>query len=135
MKFCSKCGKELMDDAVVCVGCGCPVNTNAQQQYGAPQQQYGAPQQQYGMPQQQYGAPHPPMMNGNMQNPVVDRESSSTANCALLFAFLIPIVGLILGIVGTVKYKTPKFKTRCIIAIVVSILIWLISFVILEGIM
>lgn len=25
MKYCSKCGKELMDEAVVCVGCGCPV--------------------------------------------------------------------------------------------------------------
>ena len=23
MKFCSKCGKELMDEAVVCPGCGC----------------------------------------------------------------------------------------------------------------
>ena len=25
MKFCSKCGKELFDEAVICVGCGCPV--------------------------------------------------------------------------------------------------------------
>ena len=23
MKYCSKCGKELMDEAVVCPGCGC----------------------------------------------------------------------------------------------------------------
>ena len=23
--FCSKCGKEIMDEAVVCPGCGCPV--------------------------------------------------------------------------------------------------------------
>ena len=30
MKFCSKCGKEIMDEAVVCVHCGCsvtPTNT------------------------------------------------------------------------------------------------------------
>ena len=26
MKFCSHCGKELMDDAVVCTNCGCAVN-------------------------------------------------------------------------------------------------------------
>ena len=26
MKFCSHCGKELMDEAVVCVNCGCAVN-------------------------------------------------------------------------------------------------------------
>ncbi len=25
MKFCSHCGKEIMDEAVVCVNCGCPV--------------------------------------------------------------------------------------------------------------
>lgn len=25
MKYCSKCGKELLDEAVICVGCGCPV--------------------------------------------------------------------------------------------------------------
>ena len=25
MKFCSKCGKELMDEAIVCTGCGCAV--------------------------------------------------------------------------------------------------------------
>ncbi len=27
MKFCSKCGKELHDEAVICVGCGCPIET------------------------------------------------------------------------------------------------------------
>lgn len=25
MKYCTHCGKELLDEAVVCVGCGCPV--------------------------------------------------------------------------------------------------------------
>ena len=27
MKFCSKCGKELVDEAVVCTHCGCAVAT------------------------------------------------------------------------------------------------------------
>jgi len=26
MMFCKKCGKEINDEAVVCVGCGCAVN-------------------------------------------------------------------------------------------------------------
>lgn len=31
MKFCSKCGKELLDEAVICPGCGCAVaNTTIQ---------------------------------------------------------------------------------------------------------
>lgn len=28
MRFCSKCGKEINDDAVICVGCGCKVEGN-----------------------------------------------------------------------------------------------------------
>ena len=27
MKYCSKCGKELFDEAVICTGCGCPVES------------------------------------------------------------------------------------------------------------
>jgi hypothetical protein len=27
--FCNKCGKEIHDDAVVCVGCGCSVNNSS----------------------------------------------------------------------------------------------------------
>ena len=29
MKFCSKCGAEMFDDAVICVKCGCPVESVA----------------------------------------------------------------------------------------------------------
>lgn len=29
MKYCQKCGKELVDEAVVCVHCGCSVQPNA----------------------------------------------------------------------------------------------------------
>ena len=27
MKICSKCGKELFDETVICPGCGCPVSS------------------------------------------------------------------------------------------------------------
>lgn len=30
MKFCSKCGKEIMDDAVICTACGCSQTNEAQ---------------------------------------------------------------------------------------------------------
>lgn len=26
MKYCSKCGKELVDEAIICTGCGCAVD-------------------------------------------------------------------------------------------------------------
>lgn len=28
MKYCSKCGKEIMDDAVICIHCGCSTVSN-----------------------------------------------------------------------------------------------------------
>ena len=35
MKFCQKCGKEIMDEAVVCPGCGCPVATESKKTEGS----------------------------------------------------------------------------------------------------
>lgn len=31
MKYCSKCGKEIFDEAVICPGCGCPTGPNTTQ--------------------------------------------------------------------------------------------------------
>ena len=31
MKFCTKCGKELTDEAVICLNCGCFVNESKQE--------------------------------------------------------------------------------------------------------
>lgn len=30
MKYCSKCGKEIMDKAMICPGCGCAQENNVQ---------------------------------------------------------------------------------------------------------
>lgn len=30
MKFCTHCGKQLMDEAVICPGCGCPTTNQFQ---------------------------------------------------------------------------------------------------------
>lgn len=32
MAFCGKCGKEIDDEAVVCVHCGCPVTSQSSQE-------------------------------------------------------------------------------------------------------
>lgn len=99
--FCQKCGKGIEDSAVVCPNCGCPVNGAA------------------------------PASVGNT-NPAVQPQPYATeegekpglSTCAIAFAILMPIVGLILGIIGTVKYKETKLKNRCIIAIPLSIVVW-----------
>lgn len=96
MKYCSKCGKELVDEAVICVGCGCPVS----------------------------GAPAPATQTS--QNP----ETPGLATGAIVCAFLLPLIGLILGIVGNSKYKDPTLKNKSKSAIFLSLGMWIIYAVI-----
>ena len=96
--FCSKCGNEVNDEAVVCPRCGCMIRRIEP------------------MPQSATSAPT-----------LESGETSGLATGALVCSFLIPIVGLILGIVGTVKYTTPSLKNRCITAIILSIVVWIVT--------
>ena len=107
MKYCSKCGKQLFDEAVICPGCGCST---------APQ----APVQQT------YGTSYEETQR---------KESPSKATSAMVFAFLIPILGLILGIVGAATYRTPEYRKKSVAAIFVSIGVWILSIAILVGLM
>ena len=98
MKYCSKCGKQIMDEAVICPGCGCAVA----------------------------GAP-------TVQNNQNQEESPALATVGTIFAILMPIVGLILGIIGACKYKTEDLKKKSIGVIVASIGMWVFWFFILMA--
>ena len=100
MKYCSKCGKEIMEDAVICPYCGCQVGT---------------------------------VTAVNKSAEV--NESSGLSTCAIVFAVLIPVVGLICGIVGTAKYKTQSYKNKCIAAIPISIVSWIVWAMILNNVL
>lgn len=102
MKFCSKCGKEIMDEAVICVHCGCQVDGK------------------------QINTPAQPVQPLNDPS-----ESGGLAIAAIIFSFLSPLIGFILGIVGYNKYKTPAYKGQCSAAMFISIFIFIISFIIL----
>ena len=54
MKYCAKCGAELMDEAVICVKCGCPVGGAQGYTFVAEQASGGAP---YAEPQAPVAAP------------------------------------------------------------------------------
>ena len=90
MKYCQKCGKELMDEAVICPGCGCAVAAEA-----------------YKM--QRY-----------------TEENSGIATAAMIFAFISPLVGIILGIIGVSKYTVPEYRQRSINAIGVSLAVFFV---------
>lgn len=97
--FCQKCGNEIEDSAVVCPKCGCPTENN------------------------NFSASP---VSSNV--PIIENgEKRTLADCAIVFSILIPIVGLILGIIGIAKYKTAKLKNKCIAAIPTSIVVWIIS--------
>lgn len=71
MKYCSKCGKEIMDEAVICPGCGCAQENNVQGN---------------SVPQ--------------IKEAFSDIQKEAWSNSGwLLLGFFIPIVGLILYLV------------------------------------
>lgn len=86
MKFCTHCGKEVMDDAVICPNCGCSV------QYDENPQGAAAPQNS--APQPQYRAPAP-----------VDSYSTLSI-VGLVLSFFTAFVGLIVSIMALNEAKT-----------------------------
>ena len=131
MKTCPKCGAQA--DGIFCINCGAAVNSEPAaapapqpQQPVQPQQPYYPPQQPV-QPQQPY---YPPQQPYYPAQPPVEPEKPGMATAAIGFAFLIPLVGLILGIVGKKKYQSPELKKRCNTAIIISIVVWVLSFVI-----
>lgn len=103
--YCTKCGNEINDNAVICPNCGC--STEIKNEVTAISE-------------------NPTTTTNVLEN----EEKSTLATCALAFAFLMPIVGLICGIVGIVKYQSKELKKRCIIAIPVSIVVWIFTMII-----
>lgn len=41
MKYCEKCGKELSDDAAICMGCGCPTGYDEHQKQVKEKKKFG----------------------------------------------------------------------------------------------
>ena len=123
--FCSNCGAQIQDGSYVCPSCG--AQTGASQ----PTQTYSQPQNyQTGYTQQPQQGYYQQPQQGYYQQPYypgVETETSGTATLALVLAFLVPLAGLILGIVGLSKYKNPQYRSRCTAAIVVSIVIPIIT--------
>ncbi len=58
-------------------------------------------------------------------------EIITFSTLSIVFAFLKPIVGIILGILGIIwciKYKNPKYRNRSIAGIVISVVVWAVSY-------
>lgn len=131
MKTCPKCGAEA--DGIFCINCGAAVNsepapapTSAGNDFK--EKSFGAAPQQ---PQQPYYPPQPPVQQPYyppVQQPVQE-EKGGMAIAAIVFAFLIPIVGFILGLVWKKKYQNPVNVKRCNAAIIISIIVFVINLI------
>ncbi len=106
MKYCSKCGNQVFDEAVICPKCGCEVEQKQNNYYQQP-------------------AKKERVVNYERTQ---ERESPSMASTALLFAFLVPIVGIILGIIGMNKYRTQEYRKKCRTALIVGIVVQVVLF-------
>ena len=97
--FCSKCGNEIDNEALICPKCGCATANMASQKIVASADTSG--------------------------------ETGTLEKCALIFAVIGPTIGLILGIIGTVKYKNEAYKKKSITAIILSPIMLVVYYVIL----
>ena len=79
MKYCAYCGKELFDEALICSNCGCPTELYKKQQQQMAQQ-------------------------SQVQNQTTNQTASGTTNIyailSMIFAFLVPILGIVFGKIG-----------------------------------
>ncbi len=58
----------------------------------------------------------------------LEKPNNTLAICALVFAFLCSLVGLILGIIGLNKYPDrSNGKTMSLIAVIISIIVMLVG--------
>lgn len=103
-KFCPNCGEELIDSAKFCKNCGKDLS-NFQK----------GPDQTF---------------NDHTQfiSPVVEKSHTAATVLGYVFAFLIPIIGVIFGIYLLTRDDNAQSKTHGKIVIVLSLVIWFISY-------
>lgn len=125
--FCSHCGKEINDQAVVCPHCGVQTQNAQQIPQQIPQQVNYGGQQNYGTPQQnQY-------MNQYPQQPV---DADETNVGIVVLSVLFPIVGIILGAMNMSNGKKKSGKAYLmagIIAVAVEVVIGIIIGVVIAS--
>lgn len=97
--FCSKCGKEISDKDKYCPYCGCEISQN-----------------------EKSGNESSDLQQKEVtQTPVQEIRADRTVGVlSLVFAFIFPLVGLIISIIGLVKYKDKENKSLCTAGLIIS---------------
>ena len=101
--FCSKCGKEISDDAVICPNCGVPTSNYK-------------------------GASTKPKSNSDDASNV-----NTMSIIALVMSFFVPLVGLIMGVIyvrKAVAIDDESSKKKCMAAIWISMACFVLTILI-----
>lgn len=152
--FCRNCGKEILNEAVVCPHCGCLTGVQQQPQAG----QYGSPYvDQNGNPYvyqngstfvdqngnpvnmtyDRYGNPNNPYLDryGPQKNPFENQTQSNVpdeVNAGLVvLSVLFPVIGIILGAVNQNNGRKKSAKAY-ILAAVISWIAWIFIIILIA---
>lgn len=106
-KFCPSCGEELKDDAKFCKNCGASIPTNEQAQTTENIQQN-----------------YPIETAGN--------DHKVAMILGYVFAILIPIIGIIIGIYLATRNDSPNAQKHGKYIIILAAIIWFISLMMLR---
>ncbi len=102
--FCPFCGEKLVDNAKFCKNCGKNVE-NYSTQTNSSTNDY------------------------THQPPVTENSHTFATVLGFICSVFIPLFGLIFGIYMYTRKDNPKAKTYGILMIVISIIVWIISFI------
>ncbi|MBQ9265600.1 MAG: zinc-ribbon domain-containing protein [Bacilli bacterium] len=107
--FCSNCGKEISNKDKYCPYCGCEISQNEKD-----------------------GSESSDLQQKEvMQTPEQEKRVDKTVGVlSLVFAFVFPLVGLIISICGLVKYKDKENKSLCMAGLIISGIDIIVYFVI-----
>jgi uncharacterized membrane protein YvbJ len=101
--YCPFCGEKLVDEAKFCKNCGKNISEYSAQFQGSSN-------------------------NYSYQPPVVENNHTAATVIGFICAILIPLLGFIFGIYLLTRKDSSKAKKYGTIMIIVSALVWLISF-------
>lgn len=129
MKYCAKCGKQLEDEACFCSSCGANLSdvevTNNADVKNEQQTVASENNSQEGVKQEN--------KKSDALNEYVkmqqQAEEKKLSILAIVFAFVVPIVGIILGIVGLTKNNGSIYRSRFILAIVLAVVLQVLSLI------
>ena len=103
MIYCSECGKQIDQNQSSCPNCGALLNHHIFKQFP----------------------------NAVQSTDIV--ENGSIAICAMIFSFLFPPMGIVLGILGLKKQRSKTNINLCKTAIVISVILAIVYVIILVN--